>query len=53
MTHVAQLCQTSMSLLPRTVPTPKMKNGDFSEDPNANLYGIWDPFSTVGPNAQL
>ena len=35
-----------------TVPTPAMQQGDFSEDPNTALYGIWDPFSTVGPNSQ-
>jgi len=35
-----------------TVPTARMRQGDFSEDPNAAQYGIWDPFSTVGPNSQ-
>jgi hypothetical protein len=35
-----------------TVPTAAMRNGDFSEDPNAAEYGIWDPYSTVGPDAQ-
>ena len=35
-----------------TVPTPLMRQGNFSEDPNTALYGIWDPFSTVGPDSQ-
>jgi hypothetical protein len=34
-----------------TVPTARMRNGDFSEDPNIAQYGIFDPFSTVGPDA--
>ncbi|PYT30053.1 MAG: hypothetical protein DMG58_15150, partial [Acidobacteria bacterium] len=34
-----------------TVPTPLMRQGNFSEDPNAS-YGIWNPYSTVGPDAQ-
>jgi hypothetical protein len=34
-----------------TVPTPLMRQGDFSEDPNAAAYGIWNPWSTTGPNA--
>lgn len=33
-----------------TVPTARMRHGDFSEDPNAAQKGIWDPFSTVGPD---
>ena len=33
-----------------TVPTALMRQGDFSEVPNAAQYGIWDPYSTVGPN---
>ena len=32
-----------------TVPTPLMRQGDFSEDPNTAPYGLWDPFSTLGP----
>ena len=32
-----------------TVPTALMRQGDFSEDPNAAQYGLWDPFSTIGP----
>src|SRR5579862_2343767 len=35
-----------------TVPTPLMRQGNFSEDPNAAQYGLWDPFTTNGPNAQ-
>jgi len=35
-----------------TVPSNLMRTGDFSEDPNTALYGLWDPFSTVGPDAQ-
>jgi Carboxypeptidase regulatory-like domain/TonB dependent receptor len=35
-----------------SVPTPAEKNGDFSEDPDTSEYGLWDPFSTSGPNAQ-
>ncbi len=35
-----------------TVPTPLMRSGNFSEDPNASQFGIWDPYSTVGPNPQ-
>lgn len=34
-----------------SVPTTRMKNGDFSEDPSSVQNGIWDPFSTVGPAA--
>jgi hypothetical protein len=33
-----------------TVPTPSMLSGDFSEDPNSAQYGIWNPYSTAGPN---
>jgi hypothetical protein len=33
------------------VPTARMRNGDFSEDPNVAQYGIYDPYSTVGPNS--
>jgi hypothetical protein len=32
-----------------TVPTPLMRQGDFSEDPNVVSNGIWDPVSTAGP----
>ena len=35
-----------------TVPTPLMRQGNFSEDPNTVANGIWDPYSTVGPNSQ-
>jgi hypothetical protein len=35
-----------------TVPTPLMRQGDFSEDPNTAQYGLWDPYSTVGPDSQ-
>ena len=34
-----------------SVPTQAMRNGDFSEDPSSAAYGIYDPYSTVGPNA--
>jgi hypothetical protein len=34
-----------------TVPTARMRNGDFSEDPNVVNYGIADPFSTIGPDS--
>ncbi len=37
---------------PFSVPTAAMHSGDFSEDPNTAQYGIWDPYSIVGPNAQ-
>ena len=33
-----------------TVPTPLMRQGNFSEDPNAVSNGIWNPYSTVGPD---
>jgi len=33
------------------VPTLHERTGDFSEDPNVVQYGIWDPTSTVGPDA--
>lgn len=32
-----------------TVPTPRMRQGDFSEDPGIS-YGMWDPFTTIGPD---
>ncbi len=32
-----------------TVPTQAMRSGDFSEDPSSATYGIYDPYSTVGP----
>ena len=35
-----------------TVPTPLMRQGDFSEDPSTAQYGLWNPYSTVGPNTQ-
>ena len=34
-----------------TVPTPLMRTGDFSEDPNVVSNGIWIPSSTAGPQA--
>ncbi|HKW97034.1 MAG TPA: TonB-dependent receptor [Bryobacteraceae bacterium] len=34
-----------------SVPTARMRNGDFSEDPNVANYGIFDPYTTVGPDA--
>ena len=34
-----------------TVPTARMRRGDFSEVPGAALNGIWDPYTTVGPDA--
>ncbi|HEV2378361.1 MAG TPA: carboxypeptidase regulatory-like domain-containing protein [Terriglobia bacterium] len=36
---------------PFTVPTPLMRSGDFSEDPNASSFGIWNPLSTTGPDS--
>jgi hypothetical protein len=32
-----------------TVPTAKMRSGDFSEDVNASTYGIWNGYSSIGP----
>jgi hypothetical protein len=34
-----------------TVPTAAMRAGNFSEDPNAVNFGIWNPWSTTGPNS--
>jgi Carboxypeptidase regulatory-like domain len=34
-----------------TVPTARMRQGDFSEDADVLSNGLWNPFSTVGPNA--
>ena len=34
-----------------TVPTPLMQQGNFSEDANVVSYGMWDPYSTVGPDS--
>ena len=34
-----------------SVPTQAMRGGDFSEDPSSAAYGIYDPYSTVGPTA--
>ncbi len=31
------------------VPTPRMRQGDFGEDPNAASFGMWDLATTVGP----
>ena len=33
------------------VPTPLMRQGSFSEDPNVASNGLFDPFSTVGPDS--
>lgn len=35
-----------------TVPTPLMREGNFSEVPNAVAFGMWNPYSTVGPDPQ-
>jgi hypothetical protein len=32
-----------------TVPTALERQGNFSEDPNVPLYGISDPFTSLGP----
>ncbi len=34
-----------------SVPTPAMRQGNFAEDPNSTNFGIWNPYSTVGPNS--
>jgi hypothetical protein len=34
-----------------SVPTARMRNGDFSEDPSIVNYGVWDPYSTIGPDS--
>jgi hypothetical protein len=34
-----------------TVPTVRMRQGDFSEDADVRSNGLWDPFTTVGPDA--
>ncbi|PYT22960.1 MAG: hypothetical protein DMG58_29025, partial [Acidobacteria bacterium] len=34
-----------------TVPTARMRQGDFSEDADVISNGLWDQYSTVGPNA--
>jgi hypothetical protein len=34
-----------------TVPTARMRQGDFSEDADVLSHGIWDPYTTVGPDA--
>src|SRR2546427_3814130 len=33
-----------------TVPTARMRAGDFSEDPNVTSNGLWNPYTTVGPD---
>lgn len=33
-----------------TVPTPLMRQGNFSEDPNVVSNGLWNPASTAGPD---
>ncbi len=33
-----------------SVPTARMRRGDFSEDPNSGNFGIWNPYSTIGPS---
>jgi hypothetical protein len=35
---------------PFSVPTTAMRAGDFSEDPNIAQYGIFNPYTTVGPD---
>ncbi len=35
-----------------SVPTALMRQGNFSEDPNVVSNGLWNPYTTVGPNAQ-
>jgi hypothetical protein len=35
-----------------TVPTPAMRLGNFSEDPNTAKFGLWNPYSTAGPDSQ-
>ncbi|MGI9072956.1 MAG: carboxypeptidase regulatory-like domain-containing protein [Bryobacteraceae bacterium] len=34
-----------------TVPTPLMRQGNFTEDPNVANNGLFNPYSTVGPDA--
>jgi hypothetical protein len=34
-----------------TVPTPSMRQGIFTEDPNVASNGLFNPYSTVGPNS--
>lgn len=34
-----------------TVPTLLERQGNFSEDPNVIQYGMWDPSTTMGPDA--
>src|SRR5262249_37014134 len=34
-----------------TVPTARMRQGDFSEDADVLSHGIWDPYTTVGPDS--
>lgn len=34
-----------------SVPTALERQGNFSEDPNVSQYGLWNPYSTVGPTA--
>jgi hypothetical protein len=34
-----------------TVPTPLMRQGNFNEDPNVASNGLYNPYSTVGPNS--
>lgn len=35
-----------------TVPTAAMRRGDFSEVPNIAQLGIYNPYSTMGPDSQ-
>jgi hypothetical protein len=45
--------QTKLHLLGSqvySVPTERMRQGDFSEDPNVVSGGLWNPFTTVGPD---
>src|SRR5207237_8346484 len=48
--HIHQILQL-IGLHVISVPTARMCNVDLSEDPSSNNYGIWDPYSTVGPDA--
>jgi Carboxypeptidase regulatory-like domain len=34
-----------------TVPTAAMRNGDFSQVPNIGQLGIYNPYSTLGPDS--
>jgi len=34
-----------------SVPTARVRQGDFSEDPSITSNGVWDPYSTQGPTS--